>query len=145
MSYLEPLTFTQEDVDAMGNHNNPTWPARYKLKPVNFAPLIPVYHFGIYDAGKEKIALIRTLNPRTSEMDVDILDAGTLSYLETIRLPFGRGMIDNNSSDAKGILPTFLNVDEGLYLWNDTEEEDQEDYARIYRFTMERGGTDNKK
>jgi hypothetical protein len=96
----------------------------------------PLYHFGIFDIGKNKIGIIGDLDTDNFKFRLDVLEASTGKYLESIRLPFGNGFTQNISTSAQGFHHIFINIDRGYYLWNNVEGEDFDDYARITYFKI---------
>jgi hypothetical protein len=64
--------------------------------------------------------------------------------LESIRLPFGDALMQEVSTSARGMNPTYINVDKGYYLWNNAEGEDSIDYARITTFKIKPENTMTK-
>ncbi len=142
LHYLKPKTFSVEESTKMKFYHSSGVNERAirrigKRYKVELYPK-PMYQFGIYDMGKKKIGIIGDLDIDGFQFRLDILDAESGAYLESIRLPFGETFARNVSSNANGQVPTYINVDKGYYLWNNAEGEDLIDYARITWFKIVR-------
>jgi hypothetical protein len=145
LDYLKPKRFSQETAEKFLHfHSDGTLERISKRTGKRFVAALypkPFYQFGIYDVGEGKIGVIGDLDTDNFEFRLDVLDTVSGKYLESIRLPFGDGLRINISDGARGVQPTYINVDKGYYLWNDAEGEDLIDYARITTFKIKPAGT----
>ncbi len=136
LDYLKPKKYSEEDARRVEFYHSNGWEKRIHRKFLVEVHPEPLYHFGIYDIGRNKIGIIGDLDPENFTFRLDVLEAVTGKYLESIRLPFGDGFTQNITTSARGMTPTFINIDGGYYLWNNAEGEDLIDYARITHFKI---------
>jgi hypothetical protein len=142
LHYLKPKTFSTEESTKIEFYHSTGVSERAirrigKRYKVDLYPK-PMYQFGIFDVGEKKIGIIGDLDADGFQFRLDILDAVSGAYLESIRLPFGDSLAYNISDSANGQVPTYINVDKGYYLWGKSEGEELIDYARITWFKIVR-------
>jgi len=138
LHYLKPKEFTVEESTKLKFYHSTGIDERAfksigKTIKIALYPK-PLYQFRIFDVGESKIGVIGDLDIDNFQFRLDILDAVSGAYLESIRLPFGETYARNVSNNANGQVPTYINVDKGYYLWNNAEGEDLISYARISWF-----------
>lgn len=137
LGYLKPKTYSLEDSNRLEFLHSNGWEKdifkrsgiRYIAEPYPE----PLYQFGVYDVGKGKIGIIGDIDIEKDifEFRLDVLDAATGKYLESIRLPFGVYFRETITDGARGVHYTYIDVDKGIYLWNNAEGEELIDYTNI--------------
>ena len=140
LDYIKPKIFSQKDVEKLAYLYSDGSLERIlkksgKKRAVEHYP-DPIYHFGVFDVGKKKIGIIGDLDINNFTFRLDILDAVSGTYLMSIRLPFGDGLLQSISTSARGLHPLYFDIDKGYYLWNNAEGEDLIDKTQITRFRI---------
>jgi len=147
LDYLKPKKFSQETADRFLFYHSNGWQDRIfrrdGIRVVAVPYSEPLYQFGIFDVGANKIGIIGDLDIETEDLKfrLDVLDADSGKYLESVRFPFGDGILQNIGDGARGMQPTFINMDKGYYLWNNAVGEDVIDYVHITTFKIKPDNT----
>lgn len=139
MDYLKPKKFSREAYEKYGKAKREGYIEN--LKKRNRGYILeeypdPLYQFGIYDVGKDKIGIIGDLDLDNIKCRLDILEASQGKYLESIWLPFGSGLRENMSGSSRGMSQTVIDVDNGYYLWYNEEGEDLTSYVYVNKFKI---------
>ncbi|MDQ1349933.1 MAG: hypothetical protein QG657_234 [Acidobacteriota bacterium] len=121
LSFLRPKTFSDKQANTFRYSHSSGWQEDFFKKDgiriVYEAYPEPLFHFGLYDVGVNKIGIIGDLDIVQLTFRLDIIDSGKMEYIESIRLPFGSGLMENIASNARGLLQTYIDIDKGVYVW----------------------------
>jgi hypothetical protein len=136
LSYLKEKSFSESDAQKFGNYKNPLWPKKMRRKVVYIVGKQPVFHFGIFDVGNNKIGVVADIDVKKFVFRMDVLESHSGKYLWSIILPFGDSFITMNSTDDGGFTRHQINLDEGYYIWSDVDEEEMDSHVIIDRFQI---------
>ena len=134
LTYLKPKKYSDTDASKLGNYKAPRWPGQMKRKVVYISYPEDVYHFGLYDVGKDKIGIVGDIRLDNLSFRLDVLDSRSGNYIESIWLPFGESFMNSISTESNGFYQSCIDVDMGIYAWMDVDEEDWEDTVNLTRF-----------
>jgi hypothetical protein len=128
LSHLEPRIYTEEEADRFGyfKTDGPRIFRRNKKKLVYVPYSGALYHHGMYDVGKGKIGLAGGLDIEKMKYRMDIIDVNSLEYLHSIWFPVSYGFKSLHSYFSGGAIKTLLDVDRGVYIWQDIEKDGDE-------------------
>jgi hypothetical protein len=142
LSYLKHREFSNTDATKLGLYTSNGWEEIFFRKTgkkvIYEAYPEPLYHFGIYDVGHNKVGVVGDIELETYKFRLDIIDISTDKYIESIWLPSGAGFIDNISTSSRGVMQIYINVDKGIYVWHDEVGEDFIDSVMITKFKIKR-------
>jgi len=96
-----------------------------------------IYYYGLYDVGENKIGIVGDLDLDRMAFRLDIIEADSKKYKESIWLPAGEGFFIHLKDQTRGLFLTQINVDNGIYVWNDNDEEGER-YAKLTRFYIKK-------
>ncbi len=136
LSFLMPRIFTQEEADRAANYKNQENVVK-GLTVVIVPSKEAMYHQGLFDVGKDKIGVIGDVDMRKCIFRLDILDSRTGQYRFSLRLPFGEGFLRRTSSRNLGYIQSYIDLDEGIYIWPDIDGETQDGNVQLTRFIGE--------
>jgi hypothetical protein len=138
--HLKPKIFKNEDAHTLGYHNTNGWEEKlfkkfgdkviYEAYPDN------VFHFGIYDIGREKIGVAADVNIENMTFRLDVIDIKHWEYKESIWLPMNYGFKKTLATNYRGLVKGYINIDEGIYIHLDTVGEDFDFVAKIKKFKI---------
>jgi len=138
LSYLGKKPINNEDAEKIWRYHYeyPTAKFRKKLKKRNRELLFvnsddDIYHFGIYDVGKDKIGIIGDLDLDTFHFRMDVFSASG-EYQESLMLPFGQKFI--RSLRTSHTAAFFLDLDNRVYIYADKTATDEENIVRLIHF-----------
>ncbi len=141
-SFIKGKKYDISDANKLGSYNSQDRAERFFKRWRSRLTYIPypekIYHFGLYDVGKNKIGIVGDLNLNKMLFRLDIIDTNNMNYLESIWLPIGMGFIRTIWYDNNGFNKTIINIDKGLYVWWDQEEptEDGEYFTKLTKFNL---------
>jgi hypothetical protein len=140
LTYLKPKTFSDEDAARFGFYKTDGWEERFsrmrKKKVVYRAYPGVIYHFGLYDVGENKIGIVGDLDLDQMKFRLDIIDCNSHKYQESIRLPIGIGFSIILSGSHRGFIQNYIDVDRGIYIWQDIEGENSEYFVKLTKFKI---------
>jgi hypothetical protein len=96
-----------------------------------------IYYYGLYDVGENKIGIVGDLDLDIMAFRLDIIEADSKKYKESIWLPAGEGFFFHLTDTTRGLFLTQINVDNGVYVWNDLDEEGER-YVKLTRFYIKK-------
>lgn len=138
LSFLKLKTYTDEQARKIGYHNTDGWEKKYKKQSggnvVYKAYPEKIYHFGIYDVGNNKVGIAGGINLEKMIYRLDIIDSVQWRYLKSIWLPMGYSFQKSITSNFRGLVKAFIDVDKGLYVYSDIVGADFEYMVKITRF-----------
>lgn len=94
-----------------------------------------IYHFGIYDVGKDKIGIVGDLNLNNMTFRLDIIDLNSFEYIESIWLPIDWGFAESIQQNTRGFLQSYINIDKGIHLYTG-DDEDRELFVYLNKFII---------
>ncbi len=110
LSFLRPKTFSDKEAHNFRYSHSSGWEEIFfkkdGIRVVYEAYPEPFFHFEIYDVGTNKIGVIDDIDIVQLTFRLDIIDTGKMESIESIRLPFGSGLMENIASNARGLLQT---------------------------------------
>lgn len=146
-THLKPRKFTEEEADRFGSYKEGDSKERFLKQTgrrfIHLAYPDSLFHYGICDVGKDKIAIVGDIDfqPESMKCRFDVFGVASKKYLGSIWLPVGRGIQYSLSTENLGYDKYYIDLDRGMYLWNDIEGEDYQYGMKITKFTVK--GMDN--
>lgn len=138
LAFLKPKTYTDGQARKIGYYNTDGWEKKYKKKSggnvVYRAYPGEIHHFGIYDAGNNKIGIAGGINLEKMIYRLDIIDSARWRYVKSIWLPMGYSFQKSMTGNFRGLVKAFIDVDRGLYVYSDIVGEDFDYMVNISRF-----------
>lgn len=124
LAFLKPTKYKEDTAQAFGYAQSTGWEEKYRKmtgrKVIYKAYPEPLYHFGVFDVGKNMIGVAGAVDFHTFFFRLDIIDTGTLTYVKSIWLPFGGGFRAGMSTEPRAALvKNWLDVQRGIYIWHD--------------------------
>ncbi|NQT80102.1 MAG: hypothetical protein HQ555_06910 [Candidatus Aminicenantes bacterium] len=136
LPFLKSKKFTDKEATKMGYYKSDGWQDDSRRKIVYKPFPDNIYHFGIFEVGKNKIGIMGDINLEKMEQRLDILEAETGVYLESIWLPIDNQFNWRISDKARGIHLIYIDINKGVYIWNDYEGEDFYNVVKLTRFKI---------
>jgi hypothetical protein len=140
LSYLTPKTYSKEEAARFGFYKTDGWEERFfqqQKKKIVYVPYPdPIYHFGIHDVGKNKIGIVGDVDLKEMKFRLDIIDIISHAYRESIWFPFSVGFEIKMSDNNRGFVNHYIDVDRGIYVWEDIEGEDFDYVTKITTFKI---------
>lgn len=138
LSYLKPKIYSPEEAEKAAHYKGMNWDLK-NLKTVIVPGEDATYHQGLYDVGKDKIGIIADIDINGFTFRLDIFDSRAAHYLYSIRLPFGQGFLNRTSSQNRGYSESYIDIDRGIYVWTDMDEENHDGLVQVTRFKLKTG------
>ncbi len=140
LDYLQGKKYSDDEARIVGYYKSDGWEERFyaefNQKILYKALPDKIYYFGFYDVGENKIGIAGDLDLKRMKFRLDIFNANSREYLESIWLPIGHGFFRHLYSDALDFFNERINVDKGIYIWLDLEGEDLEFTTKLTRFRI---------
>jgi len=136
LPFLKSKKFTDKEATKMGYYKSDGWQDEGRRKIVYKPFPDKIYHFGIFEVGKNKIGIMGDVNLEKMEQRLDILEAETCVYLESIWLPIDNQFNWRISDKARGIHLIYIDIEKGFYIWSDYEGEDFYNVVKLTRFKI---------
>ncbi|MFX0011290.1 MAG: hypothetical protein ACFE9R_13320 [Candidatus Hermodarchaeota archaeon] len=149
LDYLKEKIFSLEDAKIIGFYKSDGWEERlYRKKgiKVRYIPFFgKLYHFGIYDVGKNEIGIIGDIDINKMHMRLDIFFAESSEYKESFWLPIGKNFLNGFSRMGPAFFPIYINIQKGIYIWEDKWGENIENVVILSRLIYLNNGGEIKK
>jgi hypothetical protein len=136
LPFLRAKKYSTGDAEKMSQYKDTGWAKKMRRKVVYIPGPDSIFHFGLYDVGKNKIGVAAEIDTDAMTFRLDVLDQEKGSYKGSIRLPFGDSFILRNSTEDVGLYHSYFNLDSGIYIWCDLEGEDLDNTVKITKFKL---------
>jgi hypothetical protein len=135
LAYLKGREYTKDQVEKVKMYRIP--PALKKSKYYGGPPFPgKIFHLGLIDAGEDKIGLIGDLDIEKMVLRLDILNAATFDYIDSIGLPCGISFLQGLER-GPALFPIFVDYDKKIYIRGDWEGEKPDFIVKFSRFAQE--------
>jgi hypothetical protein len=93
-----------------------------------------IYYFGFYDVGENKLGFAGDIDLKRMFFRLDIINIDSKDYKESIWLPIGHSFLRMLDENYTGLFQNEINIDKGIFVYTDREEENDESIVKLVRF-----------
>ena len=97
-----------------------------------------IYYFGFYDVGENKLGIAGDIDLERLAFRLDIIKIDSKEYVGSIWLPIGHGFLRTLDENYTGLFQNEINIDKGMFVYTDIEEENEEFFVKLLRFRISR-------
>ncbi|MCI0470644.1 MAG: hypothetical protein L0Y73_03195, partial [Candidatus Aminicenantes bacterium] len=128
LSYLAPKKYSNTDAEKLGYYNTNGWEEKFFKesgdKVIYISYPEEMYHFGIFDIGAHKIGIAADVNLDNMTFRMDVIDTNLWEYKESFWFPIDYSIKRMLSSQFRGLVKGYFNLDKGVYIYQDLTGED---------------------
>ncbi len=82
-----------------------------------------VFHLGMMNVGENLLGFISSIDFGSNTIDVDVIQAKTGEFVETVKLPAGKSFFKGLSMAGPGFNQSYFCYDKNVYIWQDVNDE----------------------
>ena len=97
-----------------------------------------IYYFGFFDVGENKLGIAGDIDLERLAFRLDIIKIDSKEYVESIWLPIGHDFLRTLDENYTGLFQNEINIDKGIFVYTDIEEENEEFFVKLLRFRISR-------
>ncbi len=97
-----------------------------------------IYYFGFYDVGENELGIAGDIDLERLAFRLDIIKIDSKEYVESIWLPIGHAFLRTLDENYTGLFQNEINIDKGIFVYTDYEEENGEFFVKLLRFRISR-------
>ncbi|MEA2005203.1 MAG: hypothetical protein U9O50_02950 [Acidobacteriota bacterium] len=88
--------------------------------------------------GENKLGIAGNIDLERLAFRLDIIKIDSKEYVESIWLPIGYDFLRTLEENYTGLFQNEINIDKGIFVYTDHEEENDEFFVKLLRFRISR-------